>query len=84
MPPERLIGMLPPPIDPTTDNRWLLQHSDRLIHYEYEQRRKRKDTSEMFPDELSDKIGRPKEYVSGVIKNAIARAKNSLGGNVVS
>ena len=82
--PERLIGMLPPPIDPTTDNRRLIHHSDRLIHYEFEQKRINKDTSEMFPDELSDKIGRPKEYVSGVIKNAISRAKCSLGGNVVS
>ena len=76
--------MYTPKGDPTTDNRWLLQHSDRLIHYEYEQKRLSKDSSEMFPDELSDKIGRPKEYITGVIKNAISRAKESLGGNVVS
>lgn len=72
------------PDDPTMDNKWLLPHSDRLIHYEYELRKANNDTSEMFPEELADKIGRPKEYICGVIKNAIARAKHSIGGNVVS
>lgn len=61
--------------DPTTDNKWLLQHSDRLIAYEYEVMLKSKSSVEMFPDELSDKIGRPKEYVANIIKNAISHAK---------
>lgn len=64
------------PIDDTTNNRWLIQHSDRLIRYEYEQRLKGKITEEMFPDELADRIGRTQEYVCGIIKNAISRAKS--------
>ena len=67
--------MSSPRIDPTTDNRWLLQHSDRLIHYEWEEMRKRKSSVEMFPDEMADRIGRPKEYVTGIIKNAMAKSK---------
>lgn len=63
-------------IDETTNNRWLIQHSDRLIRYEYEQRLKGKITQEMFPDELADLIGRKQEYVCGIIKNAISRAKS--------
>jgi hypothetical protein len=63
------------PIDPTTDNKWLLQHSDRLIAYEFELRLRSKNSQEMFPEELADKIGRPKEYVSNIIKNAISHAK---------
>lgn len=63
------------PIDETTNNRWLIQHSDRLIRYEYEQRVKNKVTQEMFPDELADKIGRTQEYVCAIIKNAISHAK---------
>ena len=64
------------PIDETTNNRWLIQHSDRLIRYEYEQRLKGRITEEMFPDELADRIGRTQEYVCGIIKNAISRAKS--------
>ena len=63
------------PKDPTTDSRWLAQHSDRLLHYEFEQARKAGSNAEMFPDEIADKIGRSKEYVSGIIKAAISRAK---------
>lgn len=63
-------------IDQTTNNRWLIQHSDRLIRYEYECRLKAGNTQEMFPDELADKIGRTQEYVCGIIKNAISRAKS--------
>lgn len=62
--------------DETTNTRWLLQHSDRLILYEYELKRKSGSTSELFPDELADRIGRSQEYVCGIIKNAIARAKS--------
>ena len=63
-------------IDETTNNRWLIQHSDRLIRYEYEKRLAGKITEEMFPDELADRIGRTQEYVCGIIKNAISRAKS--------
>lgn len=63
------------PTDPTTNNRWLIQHSDRLIRFEYEERVKQKITTEMFPDELADKIGRTEEYVRAIIKNAISHAK---------
>ena len=68
------------PIDPTLDNRWLLSHSDRLIAYEYEVMLRSGSTVEMFPDELSDKIGRPKEYVANIIKNAISHAKACYDG----
>lgn len=61
--------------DNTTDNRWLLEHSDRLIHYEWQLMRLKKSSVEMFPEELADKIGRPKEYVTGIIKNAMSKAK---------
>jgi hypothetical protein len=61
--------------DKTTNPRWLLEHSDRLLRYECELRRKSGASSELFPDELSDKIGRTQGYVCGIIKNAIARAK---------
>jgi len=71
------------PYDPTTDNKWLLPHSDRLIHYEYEMMRRSGETSEVFPDELADRIGRPKEYISGIIKNAISRAKVKVGSKSV-
>ena len=64
-----------PEKDPTTDSRWLGQHSDRLLFYEYEQARKAGSTAEMFPDEMADRIGRSKEYVSAIIKTAISRAK---------
>lgn len=67
-----------PPNDPTTDNKWLLPHSDRLINYEYEQMMKSGQTTELFPEELADRIGRPKEYVCGIIKNAISRARIKL------
>ena len=63
-------------IDETTNNRWLIQHSDRLIRYEYEKRLEGKITEEMFPDELADRTGRTQEYVCGIIKNAISRAKS--------
>jgi len=33
------------------------------------------NSSELFPDELSDKIGRSQEYVHGIIKSAISHAK---------
>ena len=62
-------------IDHTTDKKWLIHHSDRLIAYEYESRIGRGVSEEMFPDELADRIGRPKEYVASIIKNAISRAK---------
>lgn len=64
--------------DPTLNNQWLLPHSDRLIRWEYEQRGANGDTREMFPDELADKVGRPKEYIYGLVKNAIAKAKASV------
>jgi hypothetical protein len=67
------------PSDPTTDNKWLLPHSDRLIHYEWEMMRRSGETTEMFPEELADRIGRPKEYVCGIIKNAIAKSKLRFG-----
>ena len=63
------------PIDKTVDNRWLIEHSDRLIRYEYEQKMRDGSTQEVFPDELAYKIGRSQEYVCGIIKNAISRAK---------
>ena len=63
------------PTDPTTNNRWLIQHSDRLIRFEYEERLRKRITAEMFPDELADKIGRTEEYVRAIIKNAISHAK---------
>jgi len=63
------------PIDATTDNKWLIHHSDRLIAYEYTLRMRGGVTQEMFPDELADRIGRPKEYVASIIKNAISRAR---------
>jgi|694.fasta_scaffold19448_7 hypothetical protein len=73
---EPAIGMCPTdPIDPTTNNRWLIQHSDRLIRFEYEKRIRERTTAEMFPDELADKIGRTEEYVRAIIKNAISHAK---------
>lgn len=68
------------PIDPTLDNRWLLKHSDRLIAYEYDVMLKSGCSVEVFPDELSDKIGRPKEYVANIIKNAISHAKACYDG----
>jgi len=68
-------------IDPTTDKKWLLGHSDRLISYEYAMTAKSKSTVEMFPDELSDKIGRPKEYVTNIIKNAMTHAKACYHNN---
>lgn len=61
--------------DPTLNNQWLLPHSDRMMRWEYEQRSENQDTREMFPDELADKVGRPKEYIYGLVKNAIAKAK---------
>lgn len=67
-------------IDQTTDKRWLLSHSDRLIAYEYSMMAKTKSHVEIFPDELADKIGRPKEYVTNIIKNAISRAKQCYHG----
>lgn len=74
---ERLIAMSKDNlIDQTTNNRWLLEHSDRLIRYEYELKKKSGSTSEVFPDELADRIGRTQGYVCGIIKNAIARAKS--------
>lgn len=75
--------MSSPQSDPTTDNKWLLPHSDRLIYYEYEMMRRSGHTTEVFPEELADKIGRPKEYVSGIIKNAISRAKVKVGSKSV-
>jgi len=63
------------PTDLTTSNRWLIQHSDRLIRFEYERRILERATSEMFPDELADKIGRTEQYVRAIIKNAISHAK---------
>lgn len=68
-----------PSKDPTTDNKWLLPHSDRLIHYEWEMMLRSGETVEMFPEEIADRIGRPKEYVSGIIKNAIAKSKARFG-----
>lgn len=62
--------------DPTLNNKWLLEHSDRLIHYECEMMVKSGSTVEMFPDEIADRIGRSKEYVCGIIKNAISHAKS--------
>jgi hypothetical protein len=68
-------------IDPTTDKKWLLSHSDRLIAYEYAMTAKSGSAVEMFPDELSDKIGRPKEYVTNIIKNAMSHAKACYHNN---
>ena len=65
------------PTDPTLNSRWLLAHSDRLIAYECELKLASRCTKEMFPDELADKIGRPKEYVCAIIKNAISHAKSN-------
>ncbi len=62
--------------DPTQDSKWLVVHSDRLIWYEYEQGRLAKSTEEISPEELSERIGRSREYVCGIIKNAISRAKS--------
>ena len=62
-------------IDLTTDKKWLLAHSDRLIAYEYVRMAKSGSNVEMFPDELADRIGRPKEYVTNIIKNALSHAK---------
>jgi hypothetical protein len=62
-------------LDITVNRKWLLEQSDRLLKYEYHMRIKLRNTSEMFPDELSDKIGRSQEYVCGIIKNAISHAK---------
>lgn len=64
------------PVDQTVDSKWLVQHSDRLIYYEFEQMRIAKSTEELFPEELADRIGRTREYVCGIIKNAISRAKS--------
>jgi hypothetical protein len=49
-----------------------------MMRWEYEQRAANCDTREMFPDELADKVGRPKEYIYGLVKNAIAKAKASV------
>jgi len=69
------------PIDPTTDKKWLLSHSDRLIAYEYALTSRNNSAVEMFPDELADKIGRPKEYVTNIIKNAMSHAKACYHNN---
>jgi hypothetical protein len=75
---ERPIATSSTSDDPTTNNQWLLPHSDRMMRWEYEQRAANRDTREMFPDELADKVGRPKEYIYGLVKNAIAKAKASV------
>jgi hypothetical protein len=62
--------------DQTLNSKWLVQHSDRLIYYEFERMRITRSTEEIFPDELADRIGRTREYVCGIIKNAISRAKS--------
>jgi hypothetical protein len=62
-------------VDQTLNSRWLLEHSDRLLSYEFAVRCREKNSSEMFPEEIADKIGRPKEYVCAIIKNAISHAK---------
>lgn len=62
--------------DPTLNNKWLVEHSDRMIRYECEMQLRANSTAEMFPDEIADRIGRSKEYVCGIIKNAISRAKS--------
>lgn len=70
--------------DITTSRRWLLDQSDRLLAYEHRQRCRTRNTVELFPDELSDKIGRSKEYVCQIIKNAVSRAKVARkDGNMV-
>lgn len=61
--------------DITISRKWLLDQSDRLLWHEHNKRVNEKNTSELFPDELSDKIGRTPEYVQGIIKNAISHAK---------
>ena len=61
--------------DITLSRKWLLEQSDRLLWHEHEKRVREKNTAELFPDELSDKIGRSQEYVCGIIKNAISHAK---------
>jgi hypothetical protein len=61
--------------DITVSRKWLLEQSDRLLSYESKKRYIEQNTSELFPDELSDKIGRSPEYVQGIIKNAISHAK---------
>lgn len=61
--------------DITISRKWLLEQSDRLLWHEYNKRVREKNTAELFPDELSDKIGRSQEYVCGIIKNAISHAK---------
>lgn len=73
---------LEPPIDtsslapdPTVSRKWLLDQSDRLLNHEAKLRFAANNTAELFPDELSDKIGRSQEYVHGMIKNAISHAK---------
>jgi transcription-repair coupling factor (superfamily II helicase) len=68
------------PIDLTTDKKWLLAHSDRLIAYEYVRMAQSNSHVEMFPDELADRIGRPKEYVTNIIKNALSHAKECYHG----
>lgn len=70
--------------DITVSRRWLLEQSDRLLAYEHRQRCRSRNTVELFPDELSDKIGRSKEYVCQIIKNAISHAKTvNKDGNMV-
>jgi hypothetical protein len=61
--------------DITVSRKWLLEQSDRLLRYEQMKRWKEQNSSELFPDELSDKIGRSQEYVHGIIKSAISHAK---------
>ena len=61
--------------DITISRKWLLDQSDRLLWHEHNKRVNEKNTAELFPDELSDKIGRTPEYVQGIIKNAISHAK---------
>lgn len=62
--------------DITLRNKWLVEHSDRMIRYECEMQARANSTAEMFPDEIADRIGRSKEYVCGIIKKAISRAKS--------
>jgi hypothetical protein len=63
--------------DITISRKWLLEQSDRLLWHEHNKRVREKNTAELFPDELSDKIGRSQEYVCGIIKNAISHAKSN-------
>lgn len=66
------------PLDDTLKHRWLVQHSDRFLAYEYEMARRESSGKEMFPEEIADRIGRSTRYVQGLIKDAYLHAREAL------